>query len=731
MTEIPSIDIQIKTVTTICEASNERQVSEGDKTFLVSKRWLNRIIARGSEARKNSKVEPEGEIGSIDNSDIVQQIITDFKGNDFVKLKRGMGLEDFHLFPQEAWELIVEWYGLPEGSKAIIRYAHNTSPDKNGIPNIIYEFHPPVLRLHRLYADNNDILIPQKLKVADPPAPVLVVSRSESYHSFLKTIKKAAEVLPTKKIRVWRVPRIQPAAESVAPASSTATPPSSRPRTPAAGDGNLVAGGPEASWVRLFLDVPTFLLLEKGNGRELIEIPDSTANLNYNGSGNVDIAMAGLGDDETIVLDEQVGSNDFVSNHVSAKGSKATSTAIVRAGAQSNSRTNSGRSSPAPSGPITRGRAQKAGRVVGTAGMSNLGNTCYMNSALQCVRSVEELTKYFLSGAAKSELNVENPLGNHGEVAMAYEKLLEEIYREQNPPTSVTPRHFKHTIGKYAPSFSGYGQQDSQEFLGFLLDGLQEDLSRVKKKPYIEKPDSTDEMVGNPEAIKEMAAKVWDITKKRDDSVIADLFTGMYKSTLVCPECSKVSITFDPFNNLTLQLPIANSWSHDVFYFPLNDKPVIISVDIDKQGSILSLKEFISRRVSVPVERLFAAEEFKSKFYRTYKDYAVASELISANDHVAVYELEAKPTNWPPRRKKKPSKIMVNMNDSDEEEIPNWDDPIAGRMLVPVFHRHANQDKPTNRYGNRKQWVIRGAPHFIIVTPEEVSTKLLKFLSWN
>ncbi len=101
-------------------------------------------------------------------------------------------------------------------------------------------------------------------------------------------------------------------------------------------------------------------------------------------------------------------------------------------------------------------------------------------------------------------------------------------------------------------------------------------------------------MINNPSAIKEMADKVWDITKKRDDSVIADLFTGMYKSTLICPVCEKVSITFDPFNNLTLPLPVETPWTRTIKYFPLNDAPVEITVDIDKNSSFKTLKQYIS-----------------------------------------------------------------------------------------------------------------------------------------
>jgi ubiquitin carboxyl-terminal hydrolase 4/11/15 len=226
-------------------------------------------------------------------------------------------------------------------------------------------------------------------------------------------------------------------------------------------------------------------------------------------------------------------------------------------------------------------------------------------------------------------------------------------------------------------------------------------------------------MINNPDLIREMAAKVWDITKLRDDSVIADLFTGMYKSTLVCPHCSKVSITFDPFNNLTLQLPIENSWQHKAFYFPLNDPPVTILIDMDKQGTIFAMKQFLSKRVGVPPERLFAAEEFKSKFYKIFKDNQVASEEISSNDVLVVYEIEAKPTNWPPRRVKRVRSHMHfgNSNDSEDDEVPNWDDPMAQKMLVPVFHRRPNPER-LNRF--KKAWVLTPAPHFIVVTPKEV-----------
>jgi ubiquitin carboxyl-terminal hydrolase 4/11/15 len=52
-------------------------------------------------------------------------------------------------------------------------------------------------------------------------------------------------------------------------------------------------------------------------------------------------------------------------------------------------------------------------------------------------------------------------------------------------------------VGRFAPQFSGYQQQDSQELLAFILDGLHEDLNRVKKKPYLEPKDAN----GRPDAV--------------------------------------------------------------------------------------------------------------------------------------------------------------------------------------------------------------------------------------
>uniref|UniRef100_A0A4W4ERX8 ubiquitinyl hydrolase 1 n=1 Tax=Electrophorus electricus TaxID=8005 RepID=A0A4W4ERX8_ELEEL len=271
----------------------------------------------------------------------------------------------------------------------------------------------------------------------------------------------------------------------------------------------------------------------------------------------------------------------------------------------------------------------------GFTGLVNLGNTCFMNSVIQSLSNTRELRDYFHDRAFEAEINCNNPLGTGGRLAIGFAVLLRALWKGTHH--AFQPSKLKAIVASKASQFTGYAQHDAQEFMAFLLDGLHEDLNRIQNKPYTETVDSDgrqDEVV---------AEEAWQRHKMRNDSFIVDLFQGQYKSKLVCPVCSKVSITFDPFLYLPVPLPQKQKVL-TVFYFAKepHKKPVKFLVSVSKENSSTEeVLESISRSVRVKPENLRLAEVVKGRFHRLFLPSHYL-DTVSSSDMLFCFEVLSK-----------------------------------------------------------------------------------------
>ena len=286
-------------------------------------------------------------------------------------------------------------------------------------------------------------------------------------------------------------------------------------------------------------------------------------------------------------------------------------------------------------------------------GLNNLGNTCFMNSALQCLSHATPLTRHFLSKRFVKDLNVSNPLGTGGKLAYAYDQVLRELWirrrKTQNQTrtnyqrgggnsssSSTSPTALKRAIAIFAPRFAGFSQHDAQEFLAYLLDGLHEDLNRIKRAPYVEMP----EVTGQQHRI--AGARAWDAHRRRNDSLVLDTFYGQFKSTCICPQCERVSVSFDAFNHVSLELP-QKTLPRNMPVLVFGDGggiPVRYNVRVRRDGRVDQLRQALARVCGgISPTRLAICDVYESAIYDILQDPKTLAS-IRTTDVLAAYEVD-------------------------------------------------------------------------------------------
>ncbi|SJX64445.1 related to UBP12-ubiquitin C-terminal hydrolase [Sporisorium reilianum f. sp. reilianum] len=650
-----------------------RPLHAGDTWYIVGRKWYRRWDAACSARRDSDPAEnAEAPIGPIDNSDLVDEGSTP----SFARLRPRINEHmDYEMVPEEGWNLLVSWYGST-GPLFARKVIDGLSPGQESV-----EFYPPTIRLLKLVNDDS---------VQGSGVPSFSLSVSTSLAELKAKAKTGLNLgsVADVDIRFHHFP--EPT------------------------DKELLTG--LVSLARV-----------SGEGVDTIDAredkPDSY-------QPNVSLKSVGVDEIEMNLVVEtrqsgrwQTDPAPVETSATSVKGIFAQQGDFFSNLQQDGANASASASASGASGSVADAQARVTrsqtaadrtmGRSRGLRGLNNLGNTCFMNSALQCLSNTYELQQYFVSGAYKEELNTDNPLGMGGAIADAFGNLISNIWNGQGG--SFWPREFKFALSRFAPQFSGYAQHDSQELLAFLLDGLHEDLNRILKKPYIEAPNWEG---GDERDLVAFAKRQWDIYKARNDSVIVDLFQGQYRSTLVCPDCGKVSIKFDPFMYLTLPIPNKKMWRGQVYFVPLDpSKPMhSFQVQLPAGTTVGKLRQKVAAQFGIETKRLVCGEVWHHRIYKWIDDY---EPLIDIKDGDFVYFFEVPAT---PRFSRQRHYRYHRTVEDAEEALDVKDEEFA---ILPVF---ANIASDAFGASSSQAFVSRrarsdaiGIPFFISVPKAEVN----------
>ena len=216
----------------------------------------------------------------------------------------------------------------------------------------------------------------------------------------------------------------------------------------------------------------------------------------------------------------------------------------------------------------------------GIVGLKNRGNTCYLNTSVQCLSNLPLLTDYFVSNKHTSDMNnrchqLNGKKTNEILLSKEYGKLIKAIWTSNS---SIEPKSFHEFVQKMDDKFEGYEQQDSQELLAFVLDNLHEGLKYDVDITYsgtIE--NSLDEIVIE-------SIKNWRKDLQNKYSIIAELFFGQFINKIVSLETSNkdqlVSKNFEMYN--MLNIPIYGKTLYDSLakYF---EKEILESKYLDEK----------------------------------------------------------------------------------------------------------------------------------------------------
>ncbi|KXN74398.1 cysteine proteinase [Conidiobolus coronatus NRRL 28638] len=271
-----------------------------------------------------------------------------------------------------------------------------------------------------------------------------------------------------------------------------------------------------------------------------------------------------------------------------------------------------------------------------TTGLKNLGNTCYMNSALQCILNNPHFQLFFdtVSRIDKFQFNLFTyPLLN------ATFELFKRLKLNKSLLNQI--KEFKRAIGNYSPRFKNFNQQDSSEFLQCFLEHLNDEyILYFSNCPKNTTPTKKDNSV------------IVQAYQKDRIGYFSNLFNGLITNCITCGICNRYDYVTSSIVNLQLNIPHKEFLKFNVRIIPFdtNGKQTVqnLQISVEADLSVKSLKLDLEELISVPKDRLVIGIEQDidknvKELIMIHEEGIKARELSDISSVLYCFEL---PTNY-------------------------------------------------------------------------------------
>jgi ubiquitin C-terminal hydrolase len=171
----------------------------------------------------------------------------------------------------------------------------------------------------------------------------------------------------------------------------------------------------------------------------------------------------------------------------------------------------------------------------GKNGLINIGNTCFINSSIQCLNFTNLLTLYILNKDLQDNT-----------IAFEWRKLLETLWKGNG---CIAPNRFIHYIFKNTYFIKGE-QNDCSEYIRVFLDNMNTCLS-IHRSLQMNLDNITNE---NYIKVYKNSVDNWNRNFKNKSSIISELFYGQTITQIICENCKKITHNFEVFNDIILSI---------------------------------------------------------------------------------------------------------------------------------------------------------------------------------